>query len=636
MAQFPQGLTQIDRRCANAGERRVLHQLKRCLSDDCLVWHNVPLGPRARQPDFVVLGPRLGLLVLEVKAWRRNTLREASPDAVTLHTPRGPVVEAHPLRQARDYALELADLLRADPLLVWPSGLHQGHLVLPYGWAVVCSHLKRAELSDPAFDTLFAPHRTLLADDLDEAIDPAAFFDRLLGAMQMQFPHTLSLPQRDRVRWHLFPELRLGPGAQRELPFDDPAAAGPSAAHLLAVLDLQQEQLARALGEGHRVVHGVAGSGKTLILVVRAQQLAQTASPTRPVLVLCFNRALAQRLGDLLAARGVDPARVVVRTFHAWCDDLLRSYALSAPAAAHGQDRWAALADAVVRGVAQGRVPAGQYHAVLIDEAHDFAPDWLRVATQMVDPATQSLLVMYDDAQSIYRRERRWALSSVGISAVGRTHVLRLNYRNTAEVLGLAARLVGDLLGEQGATSEGDMAHLHPDSAGRHGPLPVLLRAADRGQEALWLADRIAQALTEGVAAQQIAVLTRTQQLQAPLQAALRARAIAVQAQRDPSGVRGMDWNHASVKLLTLHSAKGLEFQWVAVAGLDQMPHPQATLDEELRLLYVGLTRATHSLCLACAGDSVVVRRVASALAQMQAPLAQIQAPLVQMQSSPA
>jgi hypothetical protein len=56
MAIFPQGLTNIDQRC-NAGERRMLHQLKRCLGDDHLVWHNVPIGPRAREPDFVVLSP---------------------------------------------------------------------------------------------------------------------------------------------------------------------------------------------------------------------------------------------------------------------------------------------------------------------------------------------------------------------------------------------------------------------------------------------------------------------------------------------------------------------------------------------------------------------------------------------------
>ena len=67
MAIFPQGLSNIDQRC-NAGERRVLHQLKRCLEDDYLVWHDIAIGPKARQPDFVVLSPRWGVLLLEVKA----------------------------------------------------------------------------------------------------------------------------------------------------------------------------------------------------------------------------------------------------------------------------------------------------------------------------------------------------------------------------------------------------------------------------------------------------------------------------------------------------------------------------------------------------------------------------------------
>jgi superfamily I DNA and RNA helicase len=40
-------------------------------------------------------------------------------------------------------------------------------------------------------------------------------------------------------------------------------------------MDLQQEHLARSLGDGHRVIHGVAGSGKTMILAYRCQHLAQ-------------------------------------------------------------------------------------------------------------------------------------------------------------------------------------------------------------------------------------------------------------------------------------------------------------------------------------------------------------------------
>jgi superfamily I DNA and RNA helicase len=52
----------------------------------------------------------------------------------------------------------------------------------------------------------------------------------------------------------------------------------------------------------------------------------------------------------------------------------------------------------------RSQIPSGQYQAVLIDEGHDFAPEWLKLVAQMVDPSTNSLLLLYDDAQSIYQR----------------------------------------------------------------------------------------------------------------------------------------------------------------------------------------------------------------------------------------
>jgi superfamily I DNA/RNA helicase len=35
------------------------------------------------------------------------------------------------------------------------------------------------------------------------------------------------------------------------------------------------------------------------------------------------------------------------------------------------------------------QMPSGQYQAVMIDEGHDFAPEWLKLITQMVDPRDQ-------------------------------------------------------------------------------------------------------------------------------------------------------------------------------------------------------------------------------------------------------
>ncbi len=614
MAIFPQGLSQIDQRCT-AGERRLLHQLKRCLEDDYLVWHDIPIGPKARQPDFVILSPRWGVLLLEVKDWRLSTVAGATRDTVDLRLARGPTTVAHPLRQARDYALELVDLMQRDPALVHAHGPFAGRLLFPYGWGVVLASLRRAEVQGSDFHSLFPPARTLLRDELDEdAIDAAAFQRRLWGMFTVSYPHTLSLPQRDRVRWHLFPELRLRP--QAALDFGDGApAAPPPLPDLMQVMDLQQEQVARTLGEGHRVIHGAAGSGKTMILIYRAQYLAAAATAEQPILVLCFNRMLASRIQHQLQQRGVDE-RVQVRTFHSWCQDLARTYQLAVPAGLKGDAYFSALAQAVERAVERGRVPGGQYLALLIDEAHDFHDTWLRIAGRMVNPASNSLLVLYDDAQSIYQGQRRkFNFASVGIEARGRTSILRMNYRNTAEVLSVAMHCAQTLLeGEGPPRGEDELPLVQPASAGRRGALPVLVTARHAGEEAALLAERVAAALAAGVAPDDIAILCRTKAMMKPIEAALARRRIPLQSM-NALAFRRFDWGRPSVKLLTLHSAKGLEFALVIVAGLQSLPLGDEPLQDAVRLLYVAMTRATRELVLSAHGPSPLVQRVQDALA---------------------
>lgn len=624
MAIFPQGLSNIDQRC-NTGERRVLHQLKRCLNDDHLVWHNVPLGPRARQPDFVVLSPRQGVLLLEVKDWKRGTLAAANRDTVELALPRGRVTEANPLRQARDYCMELVALMQTDPALTHGAGAFAGRLLFPYGWGVVFSHLRRSDVEGSDFADIFHPDRTLLRDDLDDSVEAGHFQARLWGMFTVHYPHTLTLPQRDRIRWHLFPEIRMP--AQAALTLEDsPGHYGntplaPMLPDLLRVMDLQQEQIARTLGEGHRIIHGAAGSGKTMILIFRAHQLAAAARVDQPILVLCFNRPLAERIDGLLRQRGVDE-RVQVRTFHGWCQDMVRSYQLAVDTPYHAKDYYQKMVAVVERALETGFVPAGQYTALLVDEAHDFEDAWLRIATRLVNPASNSLLVLYDDTQSIYQKQRRqFNFAQVGIQAQGRTSILRLNYRNTAEVLALSLHCARRLLQSQAELGLDDEASdvprwVRPASAGRHGPLPVLVEARQREEEAQLLAERIVAAANRGHDWSDMLVLCRAKYLMAPMEQALRRQQVPFQSM-NAAQFRRFDWERPSVKLMTMHSAKGLEFPLVFVAGLQALPMGGESQDDAVRLLYVAMTRATHELVLSASGRSVVVDQVRRSLAEV-------------------
>jgi len=583
-----------------SGERRFAERIEQKLDDDYLAWYDVPVGPKNAHPDFVVLHPRRGLLILEVKDWRLETIRHASKQTWDIAPDGLPKTVDNPLEQARHYAHQTIDALARDAQLVYAAGSQQGKVCFPWSYGVVLSHITRKQFDDAGLAGAIESHRVICKDEMTDAVEPEAFQSRLWDMFPTMMRGVLTLPQIDRVRWVLFPEVRISP----QMGLFGTASSDDDLPDLMRVMDLQQEQLARSLGEGHRVIHGVAGSGKTLILGYRAEQLAQAASASKPILILCYNEPLAVKLEAVMAAKGLGD-RVLVRNFHRWCRQQLVTFGQTVP---QGKGMFAAMIDNVIRGVERGQIPGGQYQAILIDEGHDFQPEWLKLVTQMVDPNTNSLLLLYDDAQSIYERGRskQFSFKSVGIQAQGRTTILRVNYRNSKQILQTASEIAAEFLRPEDCGDDG-VPRVRPVSCGKDGQVPLIIRLPNLRDEATKVADLLAEAHNQGQAWGDMAVLCRHHHEIEQCAAALQRRRLPYQARKSAGSY---DPTADTIKVMTMHVSKGLEFPVVALVGVGGMPGPEEDESDEARLFYVAATRATQELYITLSGDGAFAGRL--------------------------
>jgi superfamily I DNA/RNA helicase len=211
--------------------------------------------------------------------------------------------------------------------------------------------------------------------------------------------------------------------------------------------------------------------------------------------------------------------------------------------------------------------------------------------------------VLYDDAQSIYERARskQFSFKSVGIQAQGRTTILKINYRNTKQILHTASLVAADLLTADDQDDDG-IPLLKPISCGRDGEAPLIIRLPTLRDEAFAIADHLTQAHQEGFAWGDMAVLcadTKTRDLCART---LAQRKLPVENRISPGH---FDPTSNKIKVMTMKVSKGLEFPVVALPGVGHMPAAGEDEKEAARVFYVAATRATQRLVMGVGGDGV-------------------------------
>lgn len=605
MAIIIPNLNQLKGR-GTAGERRVAEVLRRKLGDECLVWYDVAVGKKRRYPDFIVLHPQKGLLFLEVKDWKLEELKQLTPQTVTRETTSGLKTDVNPFEQVRQCMFAAINAMSQDKALQQVAGSNQGKIKCAYGRGVIFTNIARARMykivpenQRAKLESALPNDWTLYQEDLRDDVSAEAFADKLWAMFTYQFGEPLNEADIDCIRGHLYPELRIDLQLSQTNLFEEEPSVDvlqdATAAFLpdkMKVMDLQQEQLARNLGAGHRVIHGVAGSGKTLILAYHCQYLAQML--TKPILVLCYNVVLAVKLKTMLHNKGLGD-KVQVHHFNGWCIEQLKKHHI---AVIEGSEPiYSRQVKTMLAAVENGAISREQYGAVLIDEGHDFEPEWLKAVAKMVDVDDGNLLLLYDDAQSIYRRGGlNFTLSSVGIKAQGRTSILKVNYRNTREILHFAYEFASEYLQGEDSKDDDHIPLVLPESGGVSGPKPVFYRLPSFSDEITQAKQQVLSWQAEGVALHKMAILVVTLEQAKPLQDALKHVNVSTQILVDSKAKKAYLPDDSSVAIMTLQSSKGLEFTHVVVVGVGSLAPEAKRTASDAKVLYVGMTRAQQVL----------------------------------------
>lgn len=137
--------------------------LKYMLPDNYYVYWNIRVGNF--YPDFIIVEPNLGLIVLEVKDWSLGAISDAN-DCFFYFKPDDKSSK-NPLRQARDYSDAIINVLSKENSLLNTEGNYKGKIRFCYTHGVIFTSIAKNEFLDSNLNQVIDENFILFKDEIE-------------------------------------------------------------------------------------------------------------------------------------------------------------------------------------------------------------------------------------------------------------------------------------------------------------------------------------------------------------------------------------------------------------------------------------------------------------------------------------
>lgn len=379
------------------GELRLYRNLMERLPGAFLVFHRLEYtsvspqeGLNTGDVDFLIVHQEHGLLAVEVKGGDRIEFR---PDSGSWHswdrTGKMYVIK-DPFKQAKKSIYSLIDKIQESRVF----GRKGARLPFSFGFAV---SFPDARVSSERFPPECPRELVIDASDLPKLNNVVT---KLLQAIPGREKRPGMDPRQFEALFNkvLMPEFKVARSVGLEVQEEE---------EVLLRLTEEQCRLLDFLGDRKRaLVEGYAGTGKTFLAVEKAKRLALAGNE---VLLVCFNRPLAQHLAQVVSSSGAWSKHVKVDNFHNLCIESAEKAGVEFEVPS-GEDKKAAeefwretTPMLLLEAAAELDL---NYDAVIVDEGQDFAADWFLTLMQLLKNEKKGYFyIFYDPMQNIYGKD---------------------------------------------------------------------------------------------------------------------------------------------------------------------------------------------------------------------------------------